>query len=411
MADKQRVHIFRLVILCLAGSALIAAQIACALFFPQAAPATNPKKSIESTPTLENILDLSPQLTNIPLTEEALALDPQPTSLPIRINLDDVKIEYVYTNGIVTALYHLYGSILDDFVDITITNNNPESLTFVIQSEVEGYTTRAADTIEVPAGESVQISQNPRLLAESVDRLNSERPGSFHIRVVSLQNGDEKLLLDESRQIHLYSRRDFVWIDGFDWHEEYELWAAWVTPTDPQVEALIRSAADYTESGQMWSGYGGNLNDESGGVYERLEAIWRAQQEDYRITYISTMITFGPNTVQRMRLPNEVLDQASGNCVELAILFNSAVEALGLESAIVRIPGHAYAAVRIDAENADYYFVETTMIGQHSFAEAVQVGAQEWEEAKPHFDANDEGYAWVTIPDMREKGITPIPWK
>jgi len=209
----------------------------------------------------------------------------------------------------------------------------------------------------------------------------------------------------------MYSRRDFVWIDGFDWQEEYELWAAWVTPTDPKVEELIRAAADYTKTGTMWSDYGGEVNDENGKVWDRLQAIWRAEQERYDLTYISTMIAFGPNTVQRMRLPAEVLEQSSGNCVELAILFISAAEALGLEANIIRIPGHAFAAIRMDEENANYYFVETTMIGQSSFEDAVSYGSDEWDDASPHFDAGEEGYAWVTIPEMREKGILPIPWK
>lgn len=336
---------------------------------------------------------------------------PQPTSTVARDTIDDVEIDYTYTTSIVTALYHLYGSVLDNFVDVTITNRSKNDLTFVVMTEVTGYSSQELETVKVAAGGSVEISQNPRLLAESVDKLNSEKPGVFHIRVVSLEKGKENLLLDETQQILLYSRRDFVWIEGFEWQEQYELWAAWVTPTDPEVEALIRAAADYTKSGKMWSGYGGHVNDDDGGVWDRLQAIWKAEQKKYNLTYISTMVAFGPNTVQRMRLPNEVLDQSSGNCVELAVLFASAAEALGLEAALVRIPGHAYTAIRMDQKNADYYFIETTMVGQNTFDKAVSYGKKEWEDALPHFQAKEKGYAWVTIPDMREKGILPIPWK
>ncbi len=395
MPGRKQSLVVRPTALRLAGSTLVLATLACGLFTRTTPPAIAEDQVIQ----------------NSAQTEEALFKAPLETSTPVHASLDDVQVDYVYTSGVVTALYHLYGSILDNFVDITITNNSADALTFLIQSEVEGYTTQAADTINVAAGEILEIHQNPRLLAESVDRLNSERPGNFHIRVVSIQDGNEKLLLDETRQILLYSRRDFVWLAGFEWQEEFELWAAWVTPTDPQVEALIRAAADYTETGTMWSGYGGTANDEDGKVWDRLQAIWRAEQEQYHVTYISTMIAFGPNTVQRIRLPNEVLEQASGNCIELAMLFNATAEALGLESAIIRIPGHAYTAIRMDEENANYYFIETTMIGQNSFEEAVNFGAQEWEDAKPHFDAKDEGYAWINIPDMRAKGILPIPWK
>ena len=343
-------------------------------------------------------------------TEEAISNEEMPTRAPVDETVDGVDIHYVYTNSVVTALYHLYGTILDDFVDITLTNNGNDDLTFVVQSEIEGYTNQSLDTVDVPAGESMEIHQNPRLTEGAVDQLNSEKPGAFHIKVVKLEGGDEILLLDETEEVLMYSRRDFVWLEGFEWQEEYELWAAWVTPTDPKVEELIRTAADYTKTGTMWNGYAGYINDENGGVWDRLQAIWQAEKEKYELTYISTMTAFGPNTVQRMRLPAEVLDQSSGNCIELVTLFNSAAEALQLETALVRIPGHVFSAIRMDEENADYYFVETTMIGQSSFEDAVNFGAKEWEDSKPHFDAGEEGYTWVNLPEMREKGILPIPW-
>jgi hypothetical protein len=300
--------------------------------------------------------------------------------------------------------------VLDNFVDVTLTNTGDVNGTVIVETYIEGYTTKASDTVEIAPGEIVEVTQNPRLMAEAVDKLNSEKPGTFHIKVTQIDPGDDSILLAESQQVRLYSRRDFVWIDGFTTNEEYELWAAWVTPTDPKVEELIRAAADYTSSGIMTSGYGGIEDDKEGKVWERLEAIWKAEDNNYNITYISTMVSYGPNTVQRMRMPAEVIEQSSGNCVELAALYASAAEALGLETAIIRIPGHAYVAVRTDDVNANYYFVETTLIGRATFSEAVDSGLAEWNDALPHFNAQEEGYAWVTIQDARQKGILPIPW-
>jgi hypothetical protein len=368
-----------------------------------------------STPTTEittlpSPLD-DPNIENIAQTEEAILPQIVPTRTAISEEVGDIQVDYVYTDGLVTSLYHLYGTYLDHFVDISLTNNSPASATIIVETYIDGYSTKSTNTVNVGAGEQVEIHQDPRLTPEAVDRLNSEQPGNFHIRVVQIVAGEEKVLIDESQQILLYSRRDFVWINGFETNEEYELWAAWVTPTDPGVEGLIRAAADYIDSGTMGNGYGGHENDDDGAVWKRLEAIWNAEKENYRLTYISTMVAFGPKTVQRMRLPGEVLDQSSGNCIELAVLFASAAEALKLETAIIRIPGHAYTAVRMDDVNANYYFIETTMIGQSSFSDAVSVGKEEWNDAIPHFDAKEEGYAWVTIQDAWKKGILPIPWK
>jgi hypothetical protein len=333
------------------------------------------------------------------------------SNTPVHTSVDNIQVDYVYTDSLVTALYHLYGSVLDHFVDITLTNDGASAVKVIVQSEIEGYTTTSSNTVEIPAHDSVQIHQDPILVPEAVDKLNAQKPGAFHIRAVYVDNGKEETLLDETQQILIYSRRDFVWIKGFTTQEEYELWAAWVTPNDPAVEKLIRAAANYDSTGSITSGYGDEEDDGDGSVWRRLEAVWQAESNDYHITYISTMTTFGPNSVQRMRLPAEVLDQASGNCVELAALYASVAEALGLETAIIRIPGHAFTAIRTDEVNSQYYFIETTMIGQADFADAVKEAGQEWDDAKPHFDANEEGYAWVTIPDARKKGILPIPWK
>jgi hypothetical protein len=55
--------------------------------------------------------------------------------------------------------------------------------------------------------------------------------------------------------------------------------------------------------------------------------------------------------------------------------------------------------------------VETTLIGRSSFPDAVDKGAAEWDDAQPHLDAQETSYGWVTIPDAREKGILPVPWR
>lgn len=365
-------------------------------------------KSVEPTPIIQLPVV---ETETMPEVTKAIPLEIESTSTVSQASIQDIDVDYVYTENLITSLYHLYGTVLSHFVDITITNRGSQPAEVVVMTELLGYSSQAIETIEVPAYNSLELHQDPLLNPEAIDRLASQKPAEFHIRAVYLEEGEERILVDNTHKIQLFARRDFVWIDGFTEQEEYELWAAWVTPTDPEVEALLRAAANYHPDGQIVSGYGGVQLDENGSVWQRLEAIWEAEANDYRLTYISTMTSFGPGAVQRIRLPAEVLEQSSGNCVELAMLFASAAEAVGLETAIVRIPGHAWVAIRTDLENAIYYFVETTMIGQSSFSEAVSRAKEEWDEAKPHFDAGEAGYAWVTIYIAREKGILPIPWR
>jgi transglutaminase-like putative cysteine protease len=159
----------------------------------------------------------------------------------------------------------------------------------------------------------------------------------------------------------------------------------------------------------MISGYQSTL-DADNSVYQRLDDIWQAETHDFSMTYISTPVSFAPGDTQAIRLPSEALSSSSGNCIELALLYASAVEAMGMEPVIVIVPGHAYLGVRVDSTSNSYYFVETTMIGQATFDDAVTEGGNEWDEAMPHENNNDEGYGWVEVAQARSDGILPIPW-
>jgi hypothetical protein len=372
------------------------------ILFSLACSLTSGAKPVPTTrPTREEVSTRETQPT-----QEA-----QPTQTVAAVTVDDITVDYVYTSELITVINHLYGSVLDDFVIVTIKNDANQKARVVVESEIVGYTNKAIDTVDVEAGETVEVRQNPRLIASAIDQLNSEKPADFHIRMVYLDNGEEREILDQTNSTLVFSRRDFPWaISGFTQAEVYDLLAAMVTPQDPAVEELIRKAADYTSSGIIASGYGGAENDANGTVWDRLQAIWQAEEKNYNLTYISTFISFAPGDVQRIRLPAEVLDQKSGNCIELALLYAAAAEAMYLDPAIILIPGHAYVAVRTDMVNAKYYFIETTLIGRSTFKQAVDSGNSEYEDASPHLEAHEESYGWVTISETRTNGILPIPW-
>ena len=247
--------------------------------------------------------------TPIPATPTEAA-GPKPTSLPAPSDIDDlIDIDYLYTTELITVLYSLYGEILDDFSIVTLTNNNPAGVRVVIECEIVGYTTMAIDTVDINPGETIEVRQNPRLLPEALETLNSQKPADFHLTISIMEDGQKHLLLDQTHETLVYARRDFPWaIEGFTPEEVYDLLAAMVMPNDPAVEDLIRAAADYTDSGIITSGYSGASNDEDGKVWNRLEAIWEAQSRDYDITYVDTPVDFTPGSVQRIRLPAEVLE-------------------------------------------------------------------------------------------------------
>ena len=327
------------------------------------------------------------------------------------IDVEKIEVDYLYRSDLITIIYPLYGSILDDFTIVTITNTNPAPVRIKVLSEVQGYTDQSMDTVTVGGNETLEVRQNPRLISTKIENLNVQQPAQFHLRVAALQQGEEKIILEDTGETLVFARRDFPWgIPGMSEAETFELLAAMVTPNDPKVEELLRAAADYTESGAMWGGYSGVEDDEDWDVWERLEAIWRAADEIYDLTYVSTLVTYAPGDIQRIRLPRETLEQQAGNCIDLSLLFAAAAEAIRLEVAIIGIPGHAFIGVRTDQINDRYYFIETTLIGQTSFSRAVKSGAETWREVAEYVENGEPNYNWLTIATAREKGILPLPW-
>jgi hypothetical protein len=325
--------------------------------------------------------------------------------------VDNITAGFTYKSSLITPLAHLYGTFLDDFVVVTIDNGNTSPVKVVVSSVINGYTDTANDTVTVPANGNQEVRQNPMLTTAAIDGLNSEHQADLHVTISYLQAGEPKLVLDQTRQTLVTSRRDFPWsIKGFTQIDNYRLVVAMITPSDPSVEQLIRIAADYDPSGAMTSGYD-STNDYDGSVWQRLSDVWQAEASDYKLTYISTPITFAPGSSQRIRLPGEVLDGASGNCIELTLLYASVVEALDMQAALVIVPGHAYVAVRVDDTNDNYYFVETTMIGQATFDTALKYGLSEWTKDSTGVHNGDQDYGWIDVAKARADGITPIPWR
>ena len=326
------------------------------------------------------------------------------------VTVDAITADYTYKSELITPIAHLYGTFLDDFVIATVTNGNTAPVKVLVASEIAGYTSKSSDTVTVAAGATEEVRQNPRLTTAAIDGLNSQHEADLHVTVSYLEAGQPRTVLDQTSPTVITSRRDFPWtIKGFTQQEDWNLVVSMVTPTDPGVEQLIRTGANYDPRAVMTSGYDSE-KDANGTVWQRMDDIWQAETNDYHLTYISTTDSFASGSSQRIRLPAEVLDQSSGNCIELTLLYASTAEALGMQSAIIIIPGHAYVAIRLDKKNDSYYFIETTMIGGATFKEAAQKGNSEWDTAQPHVAAGDADWGWIDIVQARTDGIIPIPW-
>ena len=130
---------------------------------------------------------------------------------------------------------------------------------------------------------------------------------------------------------------------------------------------------------------------EAMGVY-RISYVQDPHRPTYRDSRNNTSV------VDYIQYPNQSLFYRGGDCDDLTILFCSLVESVGVETAMLTVPGHIYTAVNLatPASQVDSLFadpgliiihndecwlpIEITLVGS-SFQEAWETGAREWNEA------------------------------
>ncbi len=118
-----------------------------------------------------------------------------------------------------------------------------------------------------------------------------------------------------------------------------ELLAAFETPNHPAITALIARAGKYL---QKWTGSPSFTAYQTGNpnaVKLQMTAVYAAIQEE-NIAYITAPPSFTAG--QRIRLPDTVLSGKQGNCIEMSLLYASALEAAGLNPLLIIVEGHAF---------------------------------------------------------------------
>lgn len=160
----------------------------------------------------------------------------------------------------------------------------------------------------------VKVSCGARLLRESTDRVTV-------------------LPADEWRD----DGEDHRWLPSF------------VLPRDPAVLKIIGAAQRYLRTllDDCNAGFDGyqqlNPNDDNAAavVDPQVQAIWAAMQHDLPLNYINPPPSYTSQS-QRLRSPSEVLRGQAATCIDLALLFASCLEFVGIYPVLFLIEGHAF---------------------------------------------------------------------
>ncbi|MGI9115559.1 MAG: hypothetical protein DLM52_01565 [Chthoniobacterales bacterium] len=201
--------------------------------------------------------------------------------------------------------------------------------------------------------------------------------------------------------------------DFYDLHSTAEFAVAMVTPNDPVVKEFVAEVTKRT---------GGTLAGIEGGkeLVQTMKAMYDYMCETgMRYTSaegVPTKVGDVNTYVQTVRMPRDVIITNEGLCVELALLWASAMEHLGCETDVIFIPGHAFTIVSAGQQSIP---IECTAITPKSvqgslkalglsedtpvvpFEKAVQLAEMEMEMIKK----NNQSYIVYNVKAYQQQGM------
>lgn len=272
-----------------------------------------------------------------------------------------------------SAFYPSYVANQIPVLSVAYSSSSP--ITLVITASLTGFSQAQAQTVNAtPAVQT--LSMVPPVSRPMLRKITYEFNTSLHVQVTDTAKHlfyltDSPLLL-HSRWLMRWSAADRLRV------------AAWVTPNDPAVEALVKQAAlrlpiEPLPTPPAMVGYTKASPHE---VAAQVDALFDALRLDYSMRYLQTSVPYtGPTSLNAptevIKLPAEVLQQRSGMCIELSLLLAAAVERIGLYAEIVVVPGHAFLGVALTPASTHFAYWDPVDVNAQVAGDSANVSADQ----------------------------------
>ncbi|PON11887.1 DNA helicase, partial [Candidatus Entotheonella serta] len=256
----------------------------------------------------------------------------------------------------------------------------------------------------------LDVSLQSQLLLDLTEAIRGEL-------IFTLQRGSEAL---ETR------REPVEWLARHEWggiEHMPELLAAFSLPNEPAIERVLKSALAILRQADKSGAIDGYASGQPQRVWETASAIWSAVcglELDYALPPASFEYSG-----QKIRLPSMILEAQRATCLDVTLLFTTALEQAGFNPVVVITQGHAFAgvwlqpeefkAVTVDAASIlrkrialdELIVFETTLVTQRPrvrFSEAIETAARLLDEA-----VEADFLLAVDLRRARMQRIMPLP--
>ena len=257
--------------------------------------------------------------------------------------------------------------------------------------QVEFFVERYMDN-PMKAGSSFTLHQGEEklvnlygLFTEDLLEITEGTKASARIQITYLQKGDEKSL-ELTPVLEFYNR------NALSWDDDRKI-ASFITAKDPEILRFSKNVITWIQEAKN-SALDENLQ-KGIALFEAIKSFGIRYSVDPSTPFneyskSSTAIDF-------LQFPRQTLQYSNGDCDDLSALYTAVLESVGVETAVITVPGHIYAAFALKGtveearksvsqpdnlifrDDKAWVPVEITMF-QESFYDAWITGAKEWRE-------------------------------
>lgn len=277
-----------------------------------------------------------------------------------------ITLDYDAIDTIYPSLYSSYDAFL-----VVKTGCISGTRKILVEAEIEGLTQKYQETFTLDSAYKAIYIKPPALTGNL--NLSSAKDAQIRLTVSEM---DGTIIDAKTFPVTIKSKYDFEWYSDEYGVSTKDNILCFMAPESEAVAQLKRQAIEeisHMTDGKMQSfvGYQNNPWDNHYvGTYLQAAGIMRAMYEMGVRYNMDPFSISGSN--QHILLPDDVLRQQSGLCIETSLVVASALQSAGMHVFLVFPPGHAQVAVEVwdgrgsnTVGTGEYFLIETTALSDN----------------------------------------------
>lgn len=295
-----------------------------------------------------------------------------------RIAMEDLRLERVFVSAHKQYATEPLGRVKvkndssEDLKNLKLSFFIKEYMDFPVTKEIPELKAKSSQEMTLNAtfnNKVLGIDEDTRVLVVATFSMQDPRDGSQEI----------------TQAMTLYGKNAIVWSNS-------DMIGSFVTPRDDTLRNFVREAVN--KYGAPPQSVLNRPLSQAAALFNTLSALGLRYQPDPNTPFSR----LSAEQVDYVQFPRETLRLKSGDCDDLSVLLAAGFENLGIESALVEVPGHLFLMFRTGLKESDrglislqdelfvirdgevWIPVEATLVAT-SFTEAWAEGARKYQEA------------------------------